>query len=146
MVQFKIYDKKQKKFVSQSASDKVWTIRHSIGIWNNNVNDKNLGKMYKIMKNNDKHLELYVKIDSRYKPVSKEAIDTVEKTYKKGEPERKESRKKFKNESKLLKIKSCQRDMKDSKKPNLSPQTQKRLTRRNKYCKAFLKKNKTKKL
>jgi hypothetical protein len=34
-----------------------------------------LGEMYKIMKRNDRHLELYVKIGGRFKPVSKEVID-----------------------------------------------------------------------
>ena len=79
MVQFKIYDKKLQKFVQQSASNKVWEARYKLGIWNNSVIDDKLGEMYKIMKRNDRHLELYVKIDSRFKPVSKEVIDKQHK-------------------------------------------------------------------
>ena len=97
MVAFKIYDKKKKKFVQQHASAKVWKERYNIGIWNNDVSDYKLGEMYKIMKRNDKHLELYVKIHGRFKPVSKEVIDNVVKEYKKKEPERKETRRIWKN-------------------------------------------------
>ena len=39
--------------------------------------------MYKIMKHNDQQLELYVKIDDRFKPISKEVINSVVKQYKK---------------------------------------------------------------
>ena len=95
MVKFKIYDKRQKKFVGQDKAGKAWTERYSLGIWDNEVGDTKLGQMFKIMNNNDKHLELYVKIDGRYKTVTKEIIDTIENEYKKGEPERKERRKKF---------------------------------------------------
>mgnify|MGYP000273053123 CR=1 FL=1 len=84
MVQFKIYDKKLQKFVQQTASNKVWEARYKLGIWNNSVIDDKLGEMYKIMKRNDRHLELYVKIDGRFKPVSKEVIDKQYKgVYKK---------------------------------------------------------------
>ena len=145
MVKFKIYDKRQKKFVGPGFAGKAWTERYNLGIWDNGVRDTKLGQMFKIMNNNDKHLELYVKIDGRYKPVSKEAIDTVENEYKKAEPERNERRKKFKEKLNQNKIKNCQGVMKDSKKSNLSPREQKRLTRRNKYCKALIKKNNTKK-
>ena len=100
MVAFKIYDKKKKKFVQQWASAKVWRARYDLGIWNNGVSDDKLGEMYKIMKRNDKHLELYVKIYGRFKPVSKEVIDNVVKEYKKKEPERKETRRIWKNEMK----------------------------------------------
>ena len=100
MVNFKIYDKRQNKFVGQHFAGKAWTVRYSLGIWNNRVSDTRLGEMYKIMNNNDKHLILYVKIDGRYKPVTKEIIATIENLHKKGEPERKASRKKFREESK----------------------------------------------
>lgn len=83
MVNFKIYDKKLQKFVQHSASAKVWEDRYKLGIWNNSVIDYKLGEMYKIMKRNDRHLELYVKIDGRFKPVTKEVIDNVNKQYKK---------------------------------------------------------------
>ena len=145
MVKFKIYDKRQKKFVGQNASDKVWTIRFNLGIWNNQVSDNRLGEMFRVMNNNDKHLELYVKIDGRFKSVTKEIIATIESQYKKGEPERKASRKKFRDEIKKHDIKRCQRDMKNGKKRNISSREQKRLTRRKKACKIFLKKNKSKK-
>ena len=39
MVKFRIYDKKLKKFVQQSASDKVWGVRYNLGIWNYHVNE-----------------------------------------------------------------------------------------------------------
>jgi hypothetical protein len=100
MVKFKIYDKKLQKFVNQSASDKVWKVRYKLGIWNNSIEDNNLSEMYKIMKRNDKHLELYVKIDGRFKAVSKEVIDNVIKKYKEKEPER---QKLLKERQKLLK-------------------------------------------
>ena len=99
MVNFKIYDKRQKKFVGQHFAGKAWTVRFSLGIWDNRVSDTRLGEMYKIMNNNDKHLILYVKIDGRYKPVTKEIIATIENLHKKGEPERKERRKKFREEA-----------------------------------------------
>lgn len=61
----------------------MWEVRYKLGIWNNSVNDYKLGEMYKIMKRNNPNLELYVKIDGRFKPVSKEVIDNVVKKYKK---------------------------------------------------------------
>ena len=61
----------------------MWEVRYKLGIWNNSVFDSNLGEMYKIMKRNNPNLELYVKIDGRFKPVSKEVIDNVVKKYKK---------------------------------------------------------------
>ncbi len=100
MVAFKIYDKKLQKFVQQGASAKVWRAHYDLGIWNNEVDDDKLGEMYKIMKRNDKHLELYVKIYGRFKPVSKEVIDNVVNEYKKKEPERKEVRRRWKKEDK----------------------------------------------
>lgn len=75
MVQFKIYDKKLQKFVQLSVANEVWDARYKLGIWNNSVIDDKLGEMYTIMKKNYKHLELYVKIGGRFKPVSKEVID-----------------------------------------------------------------------
>ena len=83
MVDFKIYDKKLKKFVQQSASNKVWEARYKHGIRNNSINNEKLGEMYKIIKRSDKHLELYVKIKGRFKPVSKEVIDSFTNQYKK---------------------------------------------------------------
>ena len=156
MVKFKIYDKKQKKFVQQSASDKVWKVRYNLGIWNNSVNDKNLAEMYKIMKRNDKHLELYVKIDGRFKPVSKEVIDSVLKQHKEKEPERKERRRlqqttKWKeNYNKMANERAekifCQRTMKEFKNQKKKGKV-KQLTKWNyeKRCKKVLEKNKTKK-
>ena len=141
MVKFKIYDTRQKKFVGQGASDKVWTERYKLGIWNNQVNDTQLDKMFRIMNNNDKHLGLYVKIDGRYKLVTREIIATIESIHKRGEPERKASRKKIRDETKQHDIKRCQRDMKNGKKRNISSREHKRLTRRKKACKIFLKKN-----
>ena len=144
MVKFKIYDKKLQKFVQQSASDKVWEVRYKLGIWNNSVNDDKLGEMYKIMKRNNQHLELYVKIDGRFKPVSKEVIDNVVKQYKKKEPERKEYLKKWKEnnlkirENTLKKhVKKCQKKMKTYKLPDDKW--------RIKMCQKVLKKNTTKK-
>ena len=62
----------------------MWEARYKLGIWNNSVIDDKLSEMYKIMKRNDRHLELNVKIDGRFKPVSKEVIDKQYKgTYKK---------------------------------------------------------------
>ena len=49
-----------------------------------------LGEMSKIMGRNDKHLELHVKSDGRFKPVSKEIIDNLVNQDKK---EYKEARK-----------------------------------------------------
>jgi len=125
MVKFKIYDKKQKKFVQQYASDKVNTASWKLGIWNNSINEDKLDEMYKIMKRNDKHLELYVKIDGRFKPVSKDVIANVIKQYKKKEPERKEYRKKWKEnnlkdrENTLKRhVKECQKKMKTYKLPD----------------------------
>jgi hypothetical protein len=144
MVKFKIYNKKLKKFVSQDASDTVWKIRHNLGIWNNNVNDNSVNEMYKKMKKNDKNLELYVKIDGRFKPVTKEVIDTVIKEYKKKEPERKEYRKNWKEfhikirENSLKRhVKVCQKKLKTYKLPD-----DKWRIRR---CQKIIKINKTKK-
>ena len=109
MVKFKIYDKKLQKFVQQSASNKVWEVRYKLRIWNNSVHDEKLGEMYKIMKRNDKHLELYVKIDGRFKPVSKEVIDNVVKQYKKEAPQRKEYWKKWKEDRQTRFIKFCKK-------------------------------------
>lgn len=131
MVKFKIYDKKLQKFVNQSASDKVWEVRYKLGIWNNSVNDYKLDEMYKIMKRNNQHLELYVKIDGRFKPVSKEVIDNVVKQYKKKEPERKEYWKKWKEDRLTRRIKLCKKH-----------KSEKKIARR---CKRWFKTSKTKK-
>ena len=131
MVKFKIYDKKLQKFVNQSASDKVWEVRYKLGIWNNSVNDYKLDEMYKIMKRNNQHLELYVKIDGRFKPVSKEVIDNVVKQYKKKEPERKEYWKKWKEDRLTRRIKLCKKH-----------KSEKKFARR---CKRWFKTSKTKK-
>ena len=131
MVKFKIYDKKLQKFVQQSASDKVWEVRYKLGIWNNSVNDDKLGEMYKIMKRNDQHLELYVKIDGRFTPVSKEVIDNVVKQYKKKEPERKEYWKKWKEDRLTRRVKLCKKH-----------KSEKNFARR---CKRWFKTSKTKK-
>ena len=131
MVKFKIYDKKLKKFVPQHASDKVNKVRFNLGIWNNSVNDDKLGEMYKIMKRNDQHLELYAKVDGRFTPVSKEIIDKVVKQYKEKEPERKANWKKQKENRRTERIKFCQKH-----------KSEKAFARR---CKVFLKKNKTRK-
>lgn len=97
MVNFKIYDKKLKKFVQQSASNKVWEARYKLGIWNNSINNEKLGEMYKIMKRSDKHLELYVKIKGRFIPVTKEVIDIFVTQYKKKTPKRKNQKLKENN-------------------------------------------------
>jgi len=130
MVKFKIYDKKLQKFVQQSASNKVWEVRSKLRIWNNSVNDEKLGEMYKIMKRNDQHLELYVKIDGRFKPVSKEVIDNVVKHYKKEAPQRKEYWKKWKEDQLTRRIKFCKKH-----------KSEKKFARR---CKRWLKTRKTK--
>ena len=143
MVHFKIYDKRQKKFVGQDHAGKAWTIRYDLDIWNNNVNDNKLGEMYKVMKNNDKHLELYVKIDGRFRTVTKEVIDTITTQYKKGEPERKASRKKRREKSKKIHIKRCHQIIKASKRPN--PPSWATGKTRIKRCQELIKNNKTKK-
>jgi hypothetical protein len=131
MVKFKIYDKKLQKFVH---SDKVWEARYKLGIWNNSVNDHKLGEMYKIMKRNDQHLELYVKIDGRFKPVSKEVIDNVVKPIQKKRTlkERKEYWKKMWKENRLTRrVKLCKKH-----------KSEKNFARR---CKRWFKTSKTKK-
>jgi hypothetical protein len=138
MVAFKIYDKKKKKFVGQHASAKVWRARYDLGIWNYSVNVDKLGEMYKIMKRNDKHLELYVKNYGRFKPVSKEVIDNVVKEYKKKEPERKETRRRWKNE--MEKEKSLTRRV--GRRLRMLPFYPRRLTRR---VRSWFKTSKTKK-
>ena len=78
MVQFKIYDKNLKKFVELAlVGDKVWKDRYSLGIWNNGIQSHSLEKMYKLMKRTQPHLEIYVKVDNRYKPISNEIIKKV---------------------------------------------------------------------
>lgn len=131
MVRFKIYDKIQKKFVGQDASSRVWDVRYKLGIWNNNVNDNKVDEMYKIMNKYDKHLELYIKLDGRFKPVSKEVIDTVVKQYKEKEPERKEYWKKWKEDRLTRRVKLCKKH-----------KSEKSFARR---CKQWFKANKTKK-
>jgi hypothetical protein len=107
MVKFRFYDKKQKKFVDQSEGGKVWENRYNLEIWDNTVKDTNLEEMYKIMTANEKHLELHVKVGSRYQPYSKEVLEQVVTEYKKKEPERKEKRRKFREHmKKLIKRKS----------------------------------------
>lgn len=124
MVKFKIYDKNLQQFVSESNSDKLWKSRHDLGIWNNSVNDNKLREMYKIITRNDPRLEIHVKIDGRFKPVSKEVIDNIENKFKKKEPERKENRKKWKEyilkirkNTQKRKIKDCRKKMKTYKFP-----------------------------
>ena len=105
MVKFKIYNKKLKQFVSQDASDKVWKARYNLGIWNNSIHDNKLEEMYKIMKRSDKDLELYVKLNGRFQPVTKEVIDIIVKDNKK---RNKSTKKKYKkrNRSSLKKNKT----------------------------------------
>ena len=131
MVKFKIYDKKLQKFVQQYVSYTVRKYKDKLGIWHDNVNDYKLGEMYKIMKRNDQHLEIYVKIDGRLKPVSKEVIDNVVKQYKKKEPERKEYWKKWKEDRLKERVKLCKKH-----------KTEKSFSRR---CKKWFKTSKTKK-
>jgi len=138
MVAFKIYDKKKKKYVQQFASHKVWEERYNLGIWNNGVNVDKLGEMYKIMKHNDKHLELYVKIYGDFKPASKKVIDNVVKEYKKKEPERKETRRRWKKE--MEKKKSLTRRV--GRRLRMLPFYPRRLTRR---VRSWFKTSKTKK-
>ena len=123
----------------------MWEVRYNLGIWNNSVDANKVGEMYKIMKRNDKHLELYVKIDGRFKPVSKEVLDNVVKQHKEKEPERKEYRKKWKENNLNIRVKFCQRTMKTLKLQKKKGEVQKSIKGRVRRCKKILKKNKTKK-
>lgn len=110
MVGFRFYDKKQKKFVGQHEGGKVWDARYKLEIWDNTVKDTNLEEMYKIMTANEKHLELHIKVGSRYQPYSKEVLEQVVTEYKKKEPERKEKRRQFREHmKKLFKSKSAKK-------------------------------------
>ena len=71
MVQFKIYDKNYKNLFNCLPLIKCGKLDINL-VYGIIVL---LGEMYKIMKRNDRHLELYVKIGGRFKPVSKEVID-----------------------------------------------------------------------
>lgn len=124
MVKFKVYDKKLKKFVSQNEL-KAWRIRHDLGIWNNGITDTRLGELYKLMKQHDKHLELHAKLNGRFKPVTNELIEEVEKQYKQQAPERAEARKRWKEESLKFRenglrkrVKECKKKMKTYKMPD----------------------------
>lgn len=82
MVRFKIYDRRQKKFVGQDASPRVWDVRFKLGIWNNKVRDDKLDEMYKIMNRNDPHLELHVKHKGRFMPYSSNISKEIAENYK----------------------------------------------------------------
>lgn len=82
MVKFKIYDKREKKFVGPMASPSVWYVRYKFGIWNNNVDDDKLDEMYKIMNRNDPHLELHVKHKGRFTPYSSSISKEIAENYK----------------------------------------------------------------
>ena len=58
--------------------------------------------MYKILTSNEKHLELHIKVGSKYQPYSKEVLEQVLTGYKKKEPERKEKRRQFREHMKKL--------------------------------------------
>jgi hypothetical protein len=121
MVSFRFYDKKQKKFVDQHEGGKVWDARYKLEIWDNTVKDTNLEEMYKIMTSNEKHLELHVKVGSRYQAYSKEVLEQVLNEYKKKEPKRKEQRRKFREHmKKLFKSKSENKKRKFSLKKKVS--------------------------
>lgn len=77
--------------------------------------------MYKIMTANEKHLELHIKVGSRYQVYSKEVLEQVLNEYKKKEPERKEQRRKFREHmKKLYKSKSEKKKRKFSLKKKVS--------------------------
>lgn len=96
MVKFRFYNKKLKKFVDQTEGGKVWENRYKLEIWDNTVKDTNLEEMYKIMASKEKHLELHVKVGSRYQPYSKEVLKLIITEYKKSATARRSKRTKLK--------------------------------------------------
>ena len=96
MVKFRFYNKKLKKFVDQTEGGKVWENRYKLEIWDNTVKDTNLEEMYKIMASKEKHLELHVKVGSRYQAYSKEVLKLVITEYKKAATARRSKRTKLK--------------------------------------------------
>ena len=95
MVKFRFYNKKLKKFVDQTEGGKVWENIYKLEIWDK-VKDTNLEEMYKIMASKEKHLELHVKVGSRYQPYSKEVLKLIITEYKKAATARRSKRTKLK--------------------------------------------------
>jgi hypothetical protein len=83
MVKFKIFDTLQKKYIGLPT--KIWDSRYKLGIWSNTIMDNKVEELYNMMKD-IKHLQLQIKINGRFKPVTKEVIEQhkkISKTYKK---------------------------------------------------------------
>jgi hypothetical protein len=73
MVKFKIFDTLQQKYVSLNTT-KIWESRYKLGIWNNTIMDNKIEELYNMMKDIT-HLQLQIKINGRFKPVTKEVIE-----------------------------------------------------------------------
>jgi len=104
MVEFKFYDKKEKKFVSPyRGSENVWKARYKLGIWDKSIHDDNLNKMYNLVKNNN-NFELYFKLNNSFVLANnvniKEFLKDTKKNNKKNNKTRKEN---FKNNRLKLK-------------------------------------------
>ena len=84
MVKFKIFDTLQKKYIGLHTT-KIWDSRYKLGIWSNTIMDNKVEELYNMMKD-IKHLQLQIKINGRFKPVTKEVIEQhkkISKSYKK---------------------------------------------------------------
>ena len=87
MVKFKIFDTLQKKYIGLHTT-KIWDSRYNLGIWSNTITDSKVEELYNMMKEmkDIKHLQLQIKINGRFKPVTKEVIEQhmkISKSYKK---------------------------------------------------------------
>lgn len=149
MVKFKIYDKKLKKFVNLTSSPKVWDIRYDLGIWNDSIGETKLKDMYKIMKKHDKHLELQIKTQGKFRPISNELLKSIDSEYKNNKHKRVSQARLLKEYWKIKDLETCsnhENDIKilktkmknihkDSRKKKILDRRMKNMTKRNERCK-----------
>lgn len=94
MVKFKIFDTLQKKYIGLPT--KIWDSRYKLSIWSNTIMDNKVEELYNMMKD-IKHLQLQIKINGRFKPVTKEVIEQHKKISKSYKKKSKSYKKKSKN-------------------------------------------------
>ena len=95
MVKFKIFDTLQKKYIGLHTT-KIWDSRYKLSIWSNTIMDNKVEELYNMMKD-IKHLQLQIKINGRFKPVTKEVIEQHKKISKSYKKKSKSYKKKSKN-------------------------------------------------
>ena len=77
MVQFKVFDKKLKKFVSpERGLGKIWNLRYKLGIWDNSLPDHHVKQLY-ILMSGQPNFELYLKVGSKFEKASLENVNKI---------------------------------------------------------------------